>query len=223
MLLRWPLALFGFVRKSQTDEYRRYLVCYFRLGHGAGDRSKKKKKTAEERKGKTQHNTQCIIFIPKPSNGARNDECASKTRGEKYYWCCDATNARAHQPGSLGLNYLVLVFIGAFDMMRGNSCSFDFYCSHAHTHRTHQFKLHVLDDATSCPSNHTWASERVSQRAHTHNVLRPVKFIYPNLFIKTDNIICKWFFSPFCGVRVAASWFIEKSFTWLCALCLRES
>lgn len=29
------------------------------------------------------------------------------------------------------LNYVVLVFIGAFDMMPGNSCSFDFYCLHA--------------------------------------------------------------------------------------------
>lgn len=48
---------------------------------------------------------------------------------------------------------------------------------------------------------------------NAQNALRPVKrreknvIIYPNLFIKADNVICKWVFSPFAPF--AASSFIE--------------
>lgn len=164
------------------------------------------------------HKNPCIIFLPKPSNEARNDENtrlhASNAKGEKYYWCClrfsscrvrAVTGARARTPAPL--NYLVLVFIGAFDMMRGNSSSFDFYCTHTHTRARARinFEHCARDDVTLCPS-HTIATSCVRQNGK--------KIIYRSLFIKTDNVICKWFFSLLLLSRAS------KSFTWIGCLPL---
>lgn len=138
-----------------------------------------------------------------PSNGAQNDEYPSKTRGEKYYWCCclrrlaqhvlyECALAFASTTDHWQLNYFVLVFVSVPLI----------WCAAirirliiiTRTHRTHQLSM-------------VWCTRRFIDRIlgpeRTH---RPVsghtkgeKQIYPNLFIKTDNIICKWFVSPFAA------------------------
>lgn len=106
-----------------------YDVCY--LDDEAGDRRPHQTKTEEQQQQKQQK--PCIIFILKPSNGARNNEYTHQKQEVKNIIdvVCDSLRV-VH--ANVRLNYFVLVFIGAFDMMSGNSSSFDFYCKHiAHT------------------------------------------------------------------------------------------